>query len=78
MINLLIRYGRIAFFVIPLTLLAYTPPSETVKDHNLPIKEIPQRDNNSDCMERIKEKQQKIKTELNKLKKMIQPERSKR
>jgi|TARA_R100000458_G_C8144597_1_gene154480 hypothetical protein len=75
MINLLIRYGRIAFFAIPLTLLAYTPPPESVKDSNPPIKESPQRTINPDCLERIKEKQHKIKTELNKLKEMIRTKR---
>jgi hypothetical protein len=75
MINLLIRYGRIAFFAIPLTLLAYTPPPESVKDSNPLIKQNPQEPINPDCMERIKEKQHKIKIELNKLKKMIQTKR---
>jgi len=78
MINLLIRYGRIAFFVIPLTLLAYTPPTEDNRIHNLPIKDpidIPRIQDNPDCLDRIKQKQLKIKTELYKLKEMIKTKR---
>ncbi len=74
MINFLKRYTHILFFIAPMILLAHTPPTEADKNANPPIKEIQElekdeKDNN--CIERIKEKQKRIKSELDKLRDLI-------
>jgi len=69
------RYSRIALYLLPISLMAYTPPISTAKDPKPSItapKEIVKNKKDLDCLDRIKDTQSRIKLELNKLKKIIE------
>tara|TARA_R110000737_G_scaffold195866_1_gene216723 strand:- start:197 stop:436 length:240 start_codon:yes stop_codon:yes gene_type:complete len=75
MINFLMRYSRIALYLLPISLMAYTPSASTAKDPKPPIsapKVIVKNKRDLECLDRIKDTQARIKLELNKLKEIIE------